>query len=65
MKPNHDRCVIHPLDDVPEAKRSADGLGPIKLSRATKAALSALRVYLVAVATLLGYRLLGLAHAFK
>jgi hypothetical protein len=57
--------VIHPLYDTPEVKRSVDGLGPIQLSRGGRAALVALRFYLLAVMLMGGYRVVTLAHHLK
>jgi hypothetical protein len=52
--------VIHPLDDVPEQKCSADGLGQLKMSKSVRASLVTLRVYLVFILALGIYRLVDL-----
>jgi hypothetical protein len=57
--------VIHPLYDAPELKRSADGLGPIRLSRGCRAALVAVRFYLLAIMLMGGYRVVTLVHTLK
>ena len=56
--------VVHPLDDVPEQKRSADGLGHIHMSGSVKASLITLRIYLIVVLGLAIYRLLTLVGLF-
>lgn len=58
--------VVHPLDDLPEAKCSSEGLGPIAMTRSVRWSLIALRGYLAAMGVLLAYRVLelaGLLHA--
>lgn len=58
--------VVHPLDDLPETKRSADGLGPIHMSRSVRISLIALRSYLGLILGLAVYRIAVLiAHAVK
>ena len=57
--------VIHPLLDAPEEKRDFQALGPIKMSRGVKMSLLVLRVYLVAMALLLFYHVLGLAGVVR
>ena len=53
--------VIHPLDDVPEQKCSAAGLGKIRMTRAVRISLGVLRAYLIVMALMLGYHVLDLA----
>jgi hypothetical protein len=55
--------VIHPLYDAPEAKCSADHLGPIKLSLGSRVALTAVRGYLVAIMLMGAYRVVAMAIA--
>lgn len=57
----HRYLVVHPLDDVPEEKRAIDALGPMRLAGAAKFWLMALRVYLIAMAGLVAYHVIGLA----
>jgi hypothetical protein len=56
--------VVHPLDDAPEQKRSADGLGQIHMSKSVKASLVSLRVYLILIMALALYRLADLLGLF-
>lgn len=49
--------VIHPLDDVKEAKCSVEGLGEMHMTRSVKLSLCTLRGYLILMAMLVGYRL--------
>jgi len=56
--------VVHPLDDVPEQKCSAEGLGVIHMSRSVKASLVTLRLYLILILALTLYRLAGLIGLF-
>ena len=53
--------VVHPLDDVPEEKRAIDALGPMRLAGAARFWLMALRVYLIVMAGLVAYHVIGLA----
>ena len=53
--------VVHPLDDEPEAKCDPDALGPMHMSRSVKASLFVLRLYLIVMVALVGYRVLELA----
>ena len=53
--------VVHPLDDLPEAKCSSEGLGPIEMTRSVRWSLIALRAYLVVMGVLLAYHVLELA----
>jgi hypothetical protein len=57
--------VIHPLHDAPEAKCNADHLGPLKLTRGCRAALVAVRFYLVAIMLMGAYRVVTLVGAVK
>jgi hypothetical protein len=56
--------VIHPLDDAPEQKCSAEGLGAMQMSKSVKASLITLRGYLILVTLLTLYRLLDLLGLF-
>jgi len=56
--------VVHPLDDAPETKRSAEGLGLMPLSRSVRFSLLALRGYLIIMGLLVFYHVLSLAGAF-
>ncbi len=53
--------VVHPLFDKPEQKRSAEGLGPMKMSPSVRWMLLSLRAYLVLMFGLLAYHVLQLA----
>lgn len=53
--------VIHPLNDQPEAKRSAEGLGHIAMTPAVRVSLGLLRGYLLAMTGMLIYHVLDLA----
>lgn len=53
--------VIHPLNDVPEAKCSSEGLGHISMTPAVRISLTVLRGYLVVMTLMLGYHVLDLA----
>ena len=64
-KEDHVLYAVHPLDDVPEEKRSADGLGQIKMSKSVRASLIALRVYLFGILTLALFRVVGLLGLFS
>jgi len=71
MDLTHDRragkgyVVIHPLYDTPEAKCSAEHLGPIKLSLASRIALMTVRGYLVAIMLMGACRVVEMALAIK
>lgn len=39
-------CVVHPLDDAPEAKCTTEGLEPIRMTTGARISLLALRGYL-------------------
>lgn len=53
--------VIHPLDDVPETKLDASGLGPMRMTRSVRYSLFALRAYLILMVLLLLYHAFTLA----
>jgi hypothetical protein len=57
--------VIHPLHDAPEAKCSADRLGPMKLTPGCRLALVAVRFYLVAIMVMGAYRVVTLMGTIK
>ena len=57
--------VIHPLYDAPEAKCSAEHLGPLKLSLGSRVALTAVRFYLIAIMLMGAYRVVAMAGALK
>ena len=57
--------VIHPLHDAPEAKRSADHLGPLQLSPGCRIALIAVRFYLVAILLMGAFRIVTLLGAAR
>ena len=56
--------IVHPLDDHPEVKRSADHLGPMQMARSVKWSLMALRGYLMLMGVLVAYNALKLAGLF-
>ena len=53
--------VVHPLDDVPEQKCSAEGLGKIRMTRAVRVSLGVLRAYLILMTLMLSYHVLDLS----
>jgi len=53
--------VIHPLDDLPEVKRAAPGMGRMKLTVTAKVSLIALRAYLIVMLVLVTYRVFIMA----
>jgi hypothetical protein len=58
--------VVHPLDDVAEQKCSTEGLGKIRMTRAVRVSLGALRANLILMTLMLGYHVLdlsGLLHS--
>ena len=61
---NEPLFVVHPLDDVPEVKRSSEGLGLMELTPTVRRSLMALRVYLLAMTLVLLYRSITLGVAF-
>ncbi len=56
--------VVHPLDDVPEAKVEIATLGPMPMTTSVKLALMTLRGYLVLMMLLVFYHVLDLAGTF-
>ena len=56
--------VVHPLDDVQEAKCSSEGLGRIQMSTAVRVSLRVLRGYLLLMTLLLLYHVCDLAGMF-
>lgn len=54
--------VIHPLDDVQEAKCVSEGLGTMQLTPTVRYSLLTLRAYLIAMTLIILYRTLTLAH---
>jgi hypothetical protein len=57
--------VVHPLDDFPEEKMETEDLGPMKMTRAVRFCLFALRGYLLLMFGLLIFRVLQLAGAIR
>jgi hypothetical protein len=53
--------VVHPLDDAPEEKIETKHLGPMRMTKAVRLCLLALRGYLLVMFGLLGFRVLQLA----
>ena len=53
--------VIHPLDDVPEEKRSPDGLSTMRLSPVQTVVLLGLRSYIVVMLVLVASKMMTLA----
>jgi hypothetical protein len=45
--------VVHPLDDLAEAKVAVESLGPMRLTRGARLALLSLRLYLLLMTALL------------
>jgi hypothetical protein len=54
--------VIHPLDDVQEQKVETKNLGPMRMTRAVRTALFALRGYLALMTLLVLYRVVELSR---
>jgi hypothetical protein len=54
--------VIHPLDDVPEAKVDTEGLGPMPMTRTVRLSLMSLRAYLILMVLLVVYHVVMLAR---
>jgi hypothetical protein len=50
--------LVHPLDDMPEEKRSPEGLGSMHMSLSVRISLMALRGYLILMALLVLYSIL-------
>ncbi len=57
--------VVHPLDDLPEAKRDVSALGPMPMTPGVRLSLLALRGYLILMAVLVTYRFVGLAATLQ
>ncbi|MGD0097302.1 MAG: hypothetical protein ABSB60_12465 [Terracidiphilus sp.] len=60
--------VIYPLNDIPEQKRSGEGLGLIAMTPAVRISLRVLRGYLILMTLMLGYHVLdlaGLVHSIR
>jgi hypothetical protein len=58
--------VVHPLDDIPEAKLKSDHLPPLVMTPMVRWSLFALRAYLVLMMVLLTYHVIDLGvHYFK
>ena len=55
--------VIHPLQDVPEAKCSTEGLGHISMTPTVRISLTLLRGYLILMSGMLLYHVLDLSGA--
>ena len=56
--------VVHPLDDIPEAKVDTSALGPMPLTMSVRLSLFALRGYLVLMILLVLYHVMDLAGTF-
>ena len=56
--------VVHPLDDIPEAKVDTDALGPMPMTASVKWSLVSLRAYLILMFVLVLYRVVQLAGFF-
>ena len=54
--------VVHPLDDVYEAKVDMDALGPMPMTRSVRLSLLSLRAYLVVMILLVVYHVVVLAR---
>lgn len=57
--------VIHPLDDVAEEKCSAEGLGPIEMTKAVRISLQCLRAYLALMTLMLVYHVLEVSGVLR
>ncbi len=53
--------VVHPLDGLPERKADISRLGFIRMTRAVRISLITLRAYLILMALLVAYHVIGLA----
>ena len=62
--PEGDRIVVHPLDDVPEAKHDVSRLGRIPMTPAVRWSLIALRGYLILMTLLVLFHVLDVTGAF-
>ena len=56
--------VVHPLDDLPEAKVDTESLGPMAMTASVRISLLSLRAYLVLMMLLVFYRVMFLAGWF-
>jgi len=54
--------VVHPLDDVPEAKVDTEALGPMPMTRSVRFSLLSLRAYLILMVLLVVYHVVILAR---
>lgn len=63
--PKGHRVVVHPLDDKPEQKRDASGLGRIPMTPAVRWSLIALRAYLIVMTFLIVWRVLEMTGALR
>jgi len=54
--------VVHPLDDVREAKVDTEALGPMAMTRSVRLSLLSLRAYLILMVLLVVYRVVMLAR---
>jgi hypothetical protein len=57
--------VVHPLDDDPEEKVETENLGPMRMTTTVRLCLYALRVYLLLMSGMLGFRVLQLAGIIR
>jgi len=63
VKTTKDRfVVVHPLDDVFEAKVDTEGLGPMAMTRSVRFSLLSLRAYLILMVLLVVYHVVMLAR---
>ena len=62
--PENHYVVVHPLNDVPEAKVDTSSLGPMPMTTSVKISLLSLRAYLVLMIGLVFYHVLDLAGLF-
>lgn len=62
--PEDHYLVVHPLDDVAEAKVDIAALGPMPMTASVKLALMTLRGYLVLMMLLVLYHVLDLSGIF-
>lgn len=56
--------IVHPLDDMPEAKVDTDSLGPMPMTLSVKLSLMSLRGYLILMSALVLFHVLQLAGWF-
>jgi len=62
MKKQSQFLVVHPLDDVFEAKVDMDGLGAMPMTRSVRLSLLSLRAYLILMVLLVVYHVVMLAR---